>query len=175
MRFLTDIRLLLIALWLGGACYFSFAVAPSAFGVLPSRELAGSMVSRTLLITNVSGIIIGAILILTSLVGAANYKKFFVWAERGLMTIMIAACAVGQFVIGSWLAYVKSQMGKPIDELAADDPLRMQFNQLHEYSVWLLLTAMICALIAFFLIGRKTVVKPVETKKDPYDFSDLIH
>lgn len=175
MRFLTDIRLLLIALWLGAACYFSFAVAPSAFGVLPSRELAGSLVNRTLLITNVSGIIIGAILILTSLAGAKNYKKVFVWAERGLLAIMIAACAVGQFVIGSWLAYVKSQMGKPIDELAADDPLRIQFNQLHEYSVWLLVAAMIAALITFFLIGRKSIVKPVETKKDPYDFSDLIH
>lgn len=175
MRFLTDIRLLLIALWLGAAMFFSFAVAPSAFGVLPSRELAGSMVNRTLLITNVGGIIIGAILLLTSFVGAANYKKFFVWAERVLFVILIAACAVGQFVIGGWLAYVRSQMGKPIDELAADDPLRIQFNQLHEYSVWLLLTAMICALIAFFLIGRKSIVKPVETKKDPYDFSDLIH
>lgn len=175
MRFLTDIRLLLIALWLGAAVFFSFAVAPSAFGVLPSRELAGSMVNRTLLITNVSGIIIGAILILTSLTSAANYKKFFVWTERALLAILVAACAVGQFVIGGWLAYVKSQMGKPIDELAADDPLRIQFNQFHEYSVWLLLTAMICALIAFFLINRKSVVKPVETKKDPYDFSDLIH
>lgn len=175
MRFLTDTRLLLIALWLGAACYFSFAVAPSAFGVLPSRELAGSLVNRTLLITNVSGIIIGVILILTSLVGAANYKKVFFWAERVLLAIMIAACAIGQFVIGGWLAYVKSQMGKPIDELAADDPLRMQFNQLHEYSVWLLVAAMIAALITFFLINRKSVVKPVETKKDPYDFSDLIH
>lgn len=175
MRFLTEIRLLLIALWLGAACYFSFAVAPSAFGVLPSRELAGSMVNRTLLITNAGGIIIGAILLLTSFVGAANYKKFLVWTERGLMIILIAACAVGQFVIGSWLAYVKSQMGRPIDELALDDPLRIQFNDLHQYSVWLLLTAMICALIAFFLINRKSVVKPVETKKDPYDFSDLIH
>ena len=175
MRFLTDLRLLLIALWLGAACYFSFAVAPSAFGVLPSRDLAGSMVSRTLLITNVGGIVIGAILILTSLVGAKNYKKFFVWAERGLLAILVAACAVGQFVIGGWLAYVKSQMGKPIDELAADDPLRIQFNSLHEYSVWMLATAMIAALIVFFLINRKTLVTPVKTIKDPYDFSDLIH
>jgi hypothetical protein len=46
MNFIKDIRALLIALWLGAACFFSFAVAPSAFGVLPSRELAGSVVSR---------------------------------------------------------------------------------------------------------------------------------
>ncbi len=175
MRFLTDIRLLLIALWLGAACFFSFAVAPSAFGVLPSRELAGSMVNRTLLIVNISGIVIGAILILLSFVGTKGENKFKIWSERIVLLILTAACAVGQFVIGAWLYYVKMQMGKPIDEVALEDPLRIQFNQLHEYSVWILVTAMIAALIAFFLIGWKTTAKVVETKKDPYDFSDLIH
>ncbi len=175
MRFLTDLRLLLIALWLGAACFFSFAVAPSAFGVLPSRELAGSMVNRTLLIVNISGIVIGAILILLSFVGAKDENKFKIWSERLLLLIMTAACAVGQFVIGIWLSYTKAQMGKPIDEVPLEDPLRIQFNQLHEYSVWILVTAMVAALIAFFLIGRKSVAKPVETKKDQYDFSDLIH
>ena len=175
MRFLTDIRLLLIALWLGAACFFSFAVAPSAFGVLPSRELAGSMVNRTLLIVNISGIVIGAILILLSFVGAKGENKFKIWSERFLLLIMTAACAVGQFVIGIWLSYTKAQMGKPIDEVPLEDPLRIQFNQLHEYSVWILVTAMVAALIAFFLIGRKSVAKVVETKKDQYDFSDLIH
>lgn len=175
MRFLTDTRLLLIALWLGAACFFSFAVAPSAFGVLPSRELAGSMVNRTLLIVNISGIVFGAVLLLTSFVGAKDGSKLRVWTERILLAVMLAACAVGQFVIGIWLSYTKAQMGRPIDEVAADDPLRIQFNNLHEYSVWILVTAMIAALIAFFLIGRKTAAKVVETKKDPYDFSDLIH
>ena len=175
MRFLTDIRLLLVALWIGAACFFSFAVAPSAFGVLPTREAAGLMVNRTLLIVNISGIVIGAILLLTSFVGAKDANKIRMWSERFLLMIMTAACAVGQFVIGIWLSYVKAQMGKPIDEVALEDPLRIQFNQLHEYSVWILVTAMVAALVAFFLIARKTTVKVVETKKDPYDFSDLIH
>lgn len=176
MRFLTDIRLLLTGLWLGAACFFSFAVAPSAFGVLPSRELAGSMVNRTLLIVNISGIVIGAILLLLSFVGAKDARRIRVWSERVLLLIMIAACAVGQFVIGTWLAFTRAQMGgRPIDEIAADDPLRIRFNQLHEYSVWILVAAMTAALVAFFLTGRKTPPKPVDAKKDPYDFSDLIH
>lgn len=175
MRFLTDIRLLLTALWLGAACFFSFAVAPSAFGVLPSRELAGSMVNRTLLIVNISGIVIGAVLLLISFFAVKGENRIKIWSERIILMIMIAACAVGQFVIGSWLFYVKMQMGKPIDEVAPEDPLRIQFNQLHEYSVWILVTAMIAALVAFFLIGWKTTAKVVEKKKDPYDFSDLIH
>ncbi len=66
MKFISDIRLLLIGLWLGAAVFF-IAVAQSAFAVLPSREMAGSVVSRTLLIINVSGLIIGLILLATSL------------------------------------------------------------------------------------------------------------
>ena len=41
-RALHGVRLLLVAVWLGGAVFFSAAVAPSAFAVLPSRELAGA-------------------------------------------------------------------------------------------------------------------------------------
>ena len=162
MNLIRDFRALLIALWLGAACFFSFAVAPSAFGVLPSRELAGSMVSRTLLIVNLSGLIIGLILLASSFVKQTGTKPFLIWAERLLLALLIAACAVGQFVVGSWLFYVRSQFGgKPIDEVPLDDPLRIQFNTLHEYSVWILVTAMVAALLAFFVIARKP--KKVQT------------
>ena len=51
MKFLVNVRLLLVALWLGAAVFF-IAVAQSSFAVLPSRELAGSVVSRTLMVLN---------------------------------------------------------------------------------------------------------------------------
>ena len=156
MNLIKDFRALLVALWLGAACFFSFAVAPTAFGVLPSRELAGSMVSRTLMIVNLSGLVIGLILLASSFVKQTGAKPFSVWTERLLLAVLIAACAVGQFVVGSWLFYVRSQFGgRPIDEVPLEDPLRIQFNTLHEYSVWILVTAMIAALLAFFVIARK--------------------
>lgn len=158
MNFIKDFRALLIGLWLGAACFFSFAVAPSAFGVLPSRELAGAMVSRALLLVNLSGLVIGLIVLASSFFKQAGAKPIFVWTERLVLAVLVAACAVNQFVIGIWLAYVKAQIGKPIDEVALDDPLKIQFNNLHEYSVWILITAMIAALIAFFLIARKPIV-----------------
>jgi hypothetical protein len=155
MNLIKDFRALLIALWLGAACFFSFAVAPSAFGVLPSRELAGSMVSRTLLIVNLIGLVIGLLLLTSSFVKQTGAKSFLIWTERLLLAVLLAACAVNQFVVAWWLSYVKAQMGKPIDEVPLEDPLRMQFNNLHEYSVWILATAMIAALLAFFIIVRK--------------------
>ena len=158
MRFLSNVRLLLLGLWLGAACFF-IGVAQSAFDVLPSRELAGSVVSRTLLILNLSGLIIGAILLLISFVKQPDMNRFRIWTERFLLLILTAACAVGQFVIGLWLSFIRTQIGRPIDEVAADDPLKIQFNNLHQYSVWLLLAGMIAALLAFFLIAQRSEKK----------------
>lgn len=154
MKFLSNVRLLLIALWLGAACFF-VAVAQSAFAVVPSRELAGSVVSRTLMILNLSGLVFGLILLFTSFVKQSEINRFRIWAERFTLLILVAACVVGQFVIAWWLSYIHSQISRPIEELAVDDPLRIQFNTLHDYSVWVLLAGMIAALLAFFLMAQK--------------------
>lgn len=155
LKIIPKLELLLLGAWLGAACLFSFGVAPSAFAVLPSRELAGTMVNRTLMIVNISGLAVGVILILTSLISRPDSKKAWIWVQRVLLIIMAAACAVGQFVIAFWLAYLRVQMKGPIDDLAANDPLRMQFNQLHQYSVWVLVTGMVAALLVFFVVSRR--------------------
>lgn len=167
MKFLSDIRLLLTGLWLGAAAFF-IAVAQSAFSVLPARELAGSVVSRTLMIVNISGLIIGLILLASSFIKQQGAKPLWIWTERFLLVILTAACAVGQFVIALWLSFLRVQMGKPVDEVPLEDPLRIQFNNLHQYSVWVLASAMIAALVVFFLISRKNFIK--EEKKTSKDF-----
>ncbi|HEY0458469.1 MAG TPA: DUF4149 domain-containing protein [Pyrinomonadaceae bacterium] len=171
MKFLSNIRLLLIGLWLGAAVFFSFAVAPSAFGVLRERQVAtflehaGAIVSQNLMIVNISGLVIGLILLATSFVGAGATNRFLLWTERILLLLLTAACAVGQFVIALWLRFVKAEIGKPIDEIALDDPLRIKFSNLHEYSVWVLVAAMIAALIAFFIISGKSFTSAKSDKK----------
>lgn len=170
MKFLSNIRVLLIGLWLGAAVFFSFAVAPSAFSVLPTRELAGAMVSRSLMIVNVSGLIVGLIALATSFVGAVGANRFALWTERILLLALTIACAVGQFVIALWLSFVKAQMGKPIDEIPVEDPLRIKFNNLHEYSVWVLVAAMIAALVAFFIISGRNSVPASKTVAKDFDF-----
>lgn len=164
MKFFLNLRVLLVGLWLGAACFFSFAVAPSAFAVLPTRELAGSVVSRTLAIVNYSGLIIGLILLLSSFVKQPDARSFRLWTERLFIVILTTACAIGQFVIALWLSFVRLQIGRPIDEVGADDPLRIRFNDLHQYSVWVLITAMIAALGLFFLLQQKTEKKLVSEK-----------
>lgn len=155
MKLLADFRTLLVALWLGAALFFSFAVAPSVFSVLSSRELAGSVVNRTLAIVNYSGIILGLILLASSYFSRQNVNRVKLWLEQGLLLIMTAACAFGQFVIGARLAALRNEIGRPIDEVAIDDPLRVAFNDLHGYSVTILLVALISSLIVFFLLANR--------------------
>ena len=172
MKFVSDIRLLLLSIWLGSAVFF-IGVAQSAFAVVPQRELAGAVVNRTLSILNYGGLIITVILIATSFVVVRNSNRISVWGERFLLLVVAAACALGQFVIGFWLSMIRGQMGRPVDEVAADDPLRIQFNNLHEWSVWVLTAGMAAALIAFFIISNRRfggVATATSTASDPYNF-----
>ncbi|HLM00734.1 MAG TPA: DUF4149 domain-containing protein [Pyrinomonadaceae bacterium] len=155
MSLITGLRTFLIALWLGAAVFFVAAVAQSAFAVLPSRELAGAIVNRTLAILNYSGIVVGLILLAGSVFDREKASRVRLWVEQGLLLFLTAACAFAQFVIGARLHAVRQQIGRPIDELAADDPLRVAFGALHGYSVAVLAFAMLAALVVYFLIARK--------------------
>lgn len=169
MKFFSDIRLLLLAVWLGAAVFF-IGVAQSAFAVLPERELAGLVVNRTLSILNYGGMAIAVLLIVTSLVASAKVNQLWLWIERFLILAVAAACAIGQFVIGFWLSSVRGQMGRPIDEVAVDDPLRIQFNSLHQWSEWMLMAAMIAALLAFFIIANRKFNAAKTSAGEVYDF-----
>ncbi len=156
MKLAADLRTLLAALWLGAALFF-IVVAQSAFAVLPTRELAGAVVNRTLEVLNYGGLITGMILLASSFVSRQNAKRaaHFLRLEQVFLLLLTGACAFGQFVIGGKLRRLREQIGQPIDQLAADDSLRVAFNSWHGYSVWVLMLAMAAALGAFFLIARR--------------------
>lgn len=169
MKFFSQIRLLLAAIWLGAAIFFIF-VAQSSFAVLPERELAGLVVNRTLALINYGGLAIAILMLLTSIIGQSITNKAWLWIERFLWLIVAAACAVGQFVIAFWLSLIRQEIGKPIDAIAADDPLRIQFNTMHKYSEWLLMTAMIAAFLAFFIAANRTFFRKPTDNVTEFDF-----
>ena len=154
-RVLHGVRLLLVAVWLGGAVFFSAAVAPSAFAVLPSRELAGALVARTLAILNVGGFAIGLLLLLGAFVGRKGARLVALLVELLALAAMTGAAFVGHFVIAARMASLRGQMGKPIEEVAADDALRVAFNALHGQSVTTMTVAIAAAAVALFLIARR--------------------
>src|SRR4051812_9439657 len=76
MKFLSDIRLLILGVWFGAAVFF-IGVAQNAFAVLEQRDLAGAVVGRNLSLLNYGGMAIAVLLILTSLVGMSNVNKLW--------------------------------------------------------------------------------------------------
>jgi len=154
---LGDVRLLLLGIWLGAAIFFSFAVAPSAFAVLPARELAGAIVTRTIGIVNIGGLLIGLLLLATAFAGrgAAAMKKRAWTVEIFALALLGLATGVGHWIISARMAALRLSMGRPIDEVAQNDPLRLAFNNLHGYSVAAMTTAMLAGLVAFILIARR--------------------
>lgn len=152
---LGDARLLLVGVWLGAAIFFSFAVAPSAFAVLPVRESAGALVTRTIGIVNVGGLLVGLLLLATAFAGRGAATKRAWASEVAALALLALATCIGHWVISARMAALRLSMGRPIDDVAQNDPLRLAFNNLHGYSVAAMTTAMLAGLAAFILIAQR--------------------
>jgi Domain of unknown function (DUF4149) len=149
-------EVLLLGVWLGSMIFFSFAVAPSAFAVLPTREIAGVMVTSTIGKIEVLGLIIGTLLVLLQ---AANWRsrqssRTIKTMQAALLLLMIASAGLSRFWVSPAMVSLRAQMGGHIDDVQVTDPTRIQFNDLHQYSVSLMSVAMISGLIVLFLIVR---------------------
>lgn len=152
-------RLLLLGVWLGAAVFFGAAVAPALFNVLRgaglanANELAGSIVTRLLGIINRGGFEIALFLFVTAFFVNRNQSRLARLAEVISLAIMAIMTGVGHWVIAARMSALRTAMQLPIDHIAADDPRRTAFDNLHRYSVLFLSVAM-CAAIAAFIFTR---------------------
>jgi hypothetical protein len=147
---------LLISAWLGSMIFFSFAVAPSAFAALPTRELAGKVVTSAISKVEVMGLVIGPLLILIQLSGwrARRMTTAAKSLRLILLCVMVAMAALSRFWVSAKLVSLRLAMGGLIDDVAATHPLRVEFNDLHRFSVWFMGTAMLAGLAVLFLTVR---------------------
>lgn len=161
MTIFNNIRMLLLASWLGAAIFFSAAVAPSAFRVLRTfdvpnaNEIAGTIVGRTLAIVNTSGFIVSLILLLSAFALKESYGRRSFIFQLILLLIVAITTGVGEWVIAARMRGLRAAMGLAIDQVPVDDPNRMAFAALHGYSVATLGAAIIAALIAFFVMANR--------------------
>jgi hypothetical protein len=153
LQFLAFIELLLLGLWLGSMMFFSFAVAPSAFAVLPSRHLAGLIVGNTLVKVEVIGLAIGLALLLMQII---KRRTRVAPGKLNLLflTVSFATMAALYFWISPAMNSLRLAMGNEIDSVPVTDPLRLQFNDLHQYSVSLMGTAIAAGLALLFFTLR---------------------
>src|SRR5882762_4664168 len=132
---LRTLMLLALIAWIGGIIFFSFVLAPTVFTVLPSREMAGNVVSRSLTSLHWIGLISGVVFLICSLaynqMKLAQLKLFS--AAHVFVLLMLALTLVSQFGITPRMHTLRAEMGT-IDNLSLTDGRRMEFDRLHAWS-----------------------------------------
>ena len=147
------IRLAMLSLWLGAMAFFSFVVAPAAFAALPQQQLAGALVSRTLGALEIIGIIIGALLMLILIFSRERACDASLY-ELIALALMTVSTVVSHFVVSKQMHEMRLNFGE-IALLAANDPTRIAFDRLHQYSVWLMSFNIIAAVVLIVYLARR--------------------
>jgi hypothetical protein len=125
-----------------------------SFGLPNASEIAGGIVTRSLGVVNIAGFVI-SLLLLASLVWLRRRSSGLSFILECVSLGLIAlTTAVGHWFIAARMRALRAAMELPIDQIAANDPRRIEFNVLHGYSVNALGVAMIAALVAMFLMVR---------------------
>jgi uncharacterized membrane protein len=155
MSFLRFLMLLSLVVWVGGIIFLSFVEAPTAFGALPSRHMAGTIVGRSLGVLHWMGLIAGLVFWVSSLAysrlstGAAHP-----WAASNLLICgMLLLTAVSQFGISPRMAALRTSF-VDIDTVPSSDPGRLEFDALHVWSVRVEVVVLAMGLVTIFLISR---------------------
>ena len=149
------IRLAILGLWLGAMAFFSFVVAPAAFAVLPQQRLAGAVVSRTLGVLEITGVIIGALLIVI-LIFSRERDSNAAFYELIALALMTASMLASRFFVSRRMNELRAGLGE-IGLLAANDPARLGFDRLHQYSVWLMGFDILGAIALIVYLARRDV------------------
>jgi hypothetical protein len=156
MPLLRYLMLLSLIVWLGGLIFFSFVLAPTVFSVLPTRHLAGSVVSRSLTALHWIGIVSGVTFLITSMLYSRLHAESVqpLAPRHILLYIMLGLTLVSQFGISPRMATLRASMPET-DSVAATDPVRVQFNSLHAWSTRLEGGVLLLGLVVVYLTAQQ--------------------
>lgn len=152
--------LLSLVVWIGGIVFFASVLAPTVFSVLPTRHLAGQVVTRSLGTLHWMGLISGAVFLITSM----WYSRLDVgfaqpFATRHvLVMLMIALTLISVFAVASKMEQLRVDMGI-VDDVRQDDPRRVEFNALHRWSTRLEVGVLAMGIAVLYLTGKALSVR----------------
>jgi hypothetical protein len=121
--------------------------------VIPTKDLAGVVVGYSLARLHILGIVAGCIYLLAT---ALLEKSIAALARPAalLAFVMILCTMASQYGVIARMDALRVQMGS-VDATAADNPLRVAFDRLHQYSVRLESAVLFSGLAAMFLTARQ--------------------
>ncbi|MFN2238977.1 MAG: DUF4149 domain-containing protein [Thermoanaerobaculia bacterium] len=140
----TGIAVALIqGLWFGAGAFLVFVAAPAAFGVAPSREVAGNVVGAMLSRWHVLALAAPLALLLI------EWKRHDL--ERTFRVVVLAAAlllASGQVGADLRVRAMRFRSATPISQLSPSSPARIAFGRLHGISMLLMALQVVCAGLA---------------------------
>jgi uncharacterized protein DUF4149 len=158
MPIVRFLMLLSLVVWVGGIIFFAFVLAPTVFhpGILPSRQLAGAVVSRSLVILHWMGLGCGLLFLITSIVDSQVITGFasLLAARNLLVCAMIGLTLLSMFAISTRMLALRNDMVF-IDDVPQNDARRVEFNRLHVWSTRLESTVLVLGLVVIFLTSRR--------------------
>jgi uncharacterized membrane protein len=156
MSALRTLMMLALIVWIGGIIFFAFVLAPTVFTVLPSVELAGNVVSRSLTVLHWMGIFSAIVFLICSLLySRIRYARLRAFTlSNVLMGIMLLLTLISQFAITPRMRVLRAQVGA-IDALARNDERRLQFDHLHAWSTRDESAVLLLGLVVVVLTARR--------------------
>ena len=158
MSSIRFLMLLSLVVWVGGIVFFAFVLAPTVFHpeILPSRQLAGAVVSRSLGILHGMGLACGVIFVITSIINSQVMTGLAApfGARNLLVYAMIALTLISMFAISTRMLALRNDMVF-IDNVPQDDVRRVEFNRLHVWSTRLESAVLLLGLAVIFLTSRR--------------------
>jgi hypothetical protein len=158
MSFLRFLMLLSLVVWIGGVMFLAFVEAPTAFrpGLLPSRHLAGAVVGGSLNILHWMGMISGIVFLISSLaynqISKGTMQPFAL--RHVLIVLMLLLTAYSQFGITPRMVALRASFVE-IDKVPLDDPGRVEFDRLHNWSEKLEGGVLLLGLVVVYLTAQR--------------------
>jgi len=144
VKFLFISDRILLTLWVGGMWTVGYVVAPTLFGVLDDRQLAGFIAGNLFTTMSYIGLVCGSLLLLGNC-----YRTGFKDKTNYILILMLVLIAIGQFILQPMMAELKAQ-GLVEGSVAAAN-----FGKLHGVSSILFLITSIAGLLLILSAPNK--------------------
>jgi hypothetical protein len=151
-------RVSTLGIWLGAMIFFSFFFAPAAFNIIPSRHLTGTVITALLSKLNLGALMLVPLWVIAELIRNGFQHTRASIAKYALYILTAASAAISEFWLMPIMVNLRAQMAEQmgsVDNTPIAHPLRVQFNDLHPYSVALLTVDMIAVLIVLFFVVKE--------------------
>ena len=149
LRFL---QVFALGTWVGAILYFAAVVTRGAFAVLPNADMAGALVGFTIKGLHWLGII-AAVIYLAAALGLGRSLRALVQPAALGVILMLVLTLASQRVVIARMDALRAKMIS-VATTPRDNPLRLEFDQLHRISVQIESGVLLIGLAALFLTVR---------------------